>query len=130
MIWKSLDFINLPNLEISEYGDLRRKSDGFVYKKVKQNNGYLRYKWSTVHKLVALAFVPNVLNKDKINHIDGNKENNHFSNLQWCTHSENMKHAVKNNLLDLTKFRKNAALVNKGRLPWNKGLSKKIAPIV
>ena len=51
-----------------------------------------------VHRLVAEAFIPNKLCLPQVNHIDGNKENNHVSNLEWVSNQENVTHAWKNGL--------------------------------
>jgi hypothetical protein len=48
-----------------------------------------------VHRLVATAFMPNLMNLREINHKDGNKYNNYIDNLEWCTSKENKQHAIK-----------------------------------
>jgi len=60
----------------------------------------LQKKVYAVHRLVALTYIGLPLtDKNTINHIDGNKENNHFSNLEWCNQSYNCAHAWKSGLL-------------------------------
>lgn len=60
------------------------------------NSGYERVTLKRskfyVHRLVALHFVPTIAGKDVVNHKDGNGRNNHFTNLEWTTQSENMQH--------------------------------------
>ena len=60
--------------------------DGYFYVELQGLGGRF------VHRLVAMAFVPNPDNKPCVNHIDGNKQNNIPSNLEWVTSAENTKH--------------------------------------
>lgn len=62
------------------------------------NAGYLRVTTNrgrySVHRLVAKAFCENNNNLKTVNHIDGNKTNNTSANLEWCSQSDNNKHAI------------------------------------
>lgn len=61
------------------------------------HKGYLKVRVSKkdmfVHRLVAIAYIPNPDNKEVVNHINGIKDDNRLENLEWCTRSENCKHA-------------------------------------
>jgi hypothetical protein len=68
-----------------------------MYYAIDSNRGGKR-KILLVHRMVGKYFVFNPENKPFINHKDGDKLNNHYSNLEWCTHKENMQHAFNTGL--------------------------------
>lgn len=76
-------------------GSYLHEKDGYVQltnKDKKASGGYSKF---FVHRMVAELYVPNPENKKYVNHIDGDKSNNHKSNLEWVTARENTMHAIK-----------------------------------
>jgi hypothetical protein len=112
-IWK--DVIGYEGLyQISNFGRVksfwRRKeiimklsNNGWGYSFVSLRKNKTKIKSITIHRLVAIAFISNPENKEQVNHIDGNKQNNHYSNLEWCTRLENMRHGFKTGLIKTSK---------------------------
>ena len=94
------------NYEISNMGNVRNKKTGLILKQALRNGYYCvgfsnngNRKGFRVHRLIALHFIPNPLNKELVDHIDRNPLNNSINNLRWATPSENNmnKSILKNN---------------------------------
>ena len=90
--------------EISSHGRVRRNN--LILHNNYNSYGYLHVslckngiiKTIPIHTLVAKAFIKNPKNYVEINHIDGNKTNNYFENLEWCSRLYNNIHAIKTGL--------------------------------
>lgn len=95
-----------PSYDISNIGIIKNKFNKVLKQQIK--NGYFiitlsinnTQKTLYVHRLVGLTYIENNdINKNIINHKDGNKLNNNADNLEWVNQSENTKHAHQNNLI-------------------------------
>jgi hypothetical protein len=111
-IWK--DVIGYEGLyQVSNLGNVKRISsfrgvnkkylNGYNLIPIDNGKGYLRIKLTKnnkskrimLHRIIAEAFIENKHNKPFINHINSDRKDNSIENLEWCTQSENVKHAVK-----------------------------------
>lgn len=99
MEWRKIE--GFERYSVSDTGLVRNDRTGKILKESMATNGYSRIgiydetgniKWNGVHRYVAMAFIPNPENKPQVNHIDGNKQNNAVSNLEWVTSHENEVH--------------------------------------
>lgn len=91
MIWNGYSFRIQKELILASGKDKR----GYLYVILSKNNIRKIFK---LHRLVATLFIPNPNNCPEVNHKDGDKSNNCVENLEWTTHSENIKHACQNGL--------------------------------
>lgn len=85
-----------------------------------------------VHRLVACAFIPNTSSKRTVNHKNGVKTDNIVSNLEWATHSENVKHAIDTGLAVPKKGQDwhCASITNEMAISCNKMLLDGLAPSI
>lgn len=104
---------DFPEYEISNLGRVRRAVDrimgrriavaGEILKPYQMKNGYyaIKFKRHTIqkhfliHRLVAIAFIDNPTQESCVNHVDGIRWNNRYTNLEWCSQATNMYHAAK-----------------------------------
>ena len=131
--WK--DIVGYENeYQINQFGEIRTLKDSPKLKKydvlkpqISKRNGYVyqmlykngKEKLLRVHRLVAMAFLPNPNNLPQVNHKDGNKQNNSVDNLEWCEQSYNMKHAYKNGL-QIPSENQRKAIINTNKLKQKK----------
>lgn len=107
--WKAIEGTN-GMIEVSTEGRVRSLLRGTpsIIKTFPDHKGYHRIRVTInrqkmtfkLHRQVALLFIPNPEGKPQVNHIDGCKDNNAVSNLEWCTNRENAHHAIATGLWD------------------------------
>jgi hypothetical protein len=85
--WATRQFRTLPERILKP----NKNKSGYYYVVLHKNRKGKTWK---VHRLVALAFIPNPDNKPCVDHIDTNTTNNNVENLRWCTHKENINNPL------------------------------------
>lgn len=115
-LWYDIPFH--PNHQVSLRGDVRHKYKKNILKPISDKDGYYRMSLGNVnnvpvHRVACMAFygIPDDTNM-QVNHIDCDRTNNHFCNLEWATASENISWGVHKGNIDPYKGLRRAAEVN------------------
>lgn len=99
-VWQIIN--DFPDYMISNYGHvwsnktnrylklINHNSNNMIYKKVDLMKDGVRHQGKLVHRLVAEAFIDNPLGLTDVDHLNGITSDNHFTNLEWKTHRDNM----------------------------------------
>ena len=100
-----------PRIMVSNMGYVVscKRGEPYPLKVCYNNSGYQMVNVSRppqyVHRLVAETWIPNPNHHEQVNHINGDKTDNRVENLEWVTHSENMRHAYRTGLKKTTPIR-------------------------
>lgn len=106
---EGVELVNLSKYKIRDNGDIYSKYEAKILNPATTKKGYKQVSLIDdsgnttsylVHQLVAKAFLDNTLGMEQVNHMDGDKSNNSKDNLEWCSNSENNKHAWNTGLYD------------------------------
>lgn len=115
---------------ISNYGRVKNAKTGRILKPELNSKGYYvvvldyfqnkkhRREKVRVNRMVALRFIPNSFELPVVNHKDGDKLNNRADNLEWCTYSDNTKHAIQSGLVRINNFTLSACKLAADDVKW------------
>jgi HNH endonuclease/NUMOD4 motif len=103
--WRVIE--EAPSYLVSNHGKIKNRNTGRILRPGLAGAGYSFVNLSNngsrrnyyVHRLVGKAFVVNDFGNPEINHLDGDKTNNHYWNLEWVTSSYNSQHASRIGLI-------------------------------